>query len=97
MGRHFRFGKNKIIVGRSEAENGLLLRTKQKTDYFFEVPDCGSPITILQGPKTRVTIEKAAALTVFHSDKKTGAVPVNFGKNKPDRKIVISAPLSGRS
>jgi hypothetical protein len=93
LGRHFRFGKNKIIVGRTEAENGLLLRTKQKTDYCFEVPDCGSPITILQGPKTRATIEKAAALTVFHSDKKTGVVQVNFGKNKPSRKIIISAPL----
>jgi len=93
VGRHFRLGKNKIIVGRTEAENGLLLRTKQKTDYFFEVPDCGSPITILQGPKTRASIEKAAALTVFHSDKKTGIVQVNFGKNKLNRKIIVSAPL----
>jgi hypothetical protein len=57
------------------------------------VPDCGSPITILQGPKTRASIEKAAALTVFHSDKKTGIVQVNFGKNKLNRKIIVSAPL----
>jgi len=91
VGRHFRLGKNKIIVGRTE--NGLLLRTKQKTDYCFEVPDCGSPITILQGPKTRASIEKAAALTVFHSDKKTGMVQVNIGKNKLNRKIIVSAPL----
>ena len=93
VGRHFRFGKNKIIVGRTEAENGLLLRTRQKTDYCFEVPDCGSPITILQGPKTRESIEKAAALTVFHSDKKRGVVQVNFGKDTLNRKIIISAPL----
>ena len=70
-----------------------MLRIKQKNDYCFEVPDCGSPITILQGPKTKATIEKAAALTVFHSDKKTGVVQVNLGKNKPNRKIIISAPL----
>ena len=38
VGRHFRFGNNKIIVGRNEAENGVLLRAKQKTDYYFEVP-----------------------------------------------------------
>lgn len=93
VGRHFRFGKNKIIVGRTEAENGLLLRTKQKTDYCFEVPDCGSPITILQGPKTKESIEKAAALTVFHSDKKRGVIQVNFGKDKLNRKIIISASL----
>jgi len=93
VARHFRFGKNKIIVGRTEAENGLLIRAKQKTDYFFEVADCGSPITILQGPKTRASIEKAAALTVFHSDKKVGAVQVNFGKDRLNKKVTIVAPL----
>jgi len=93
VARHFRFGKNKIIVGRTEAENGLLIRAKQKTDYFFEVADCGSPITILQGPKTRASIEKAAALTVFHSDKKVGAVQVNFGKDRLNKKVTIAAPL----
>lgn len=93
VGRHFRLGENKIIVGRNEAENGVLLRAKQKTDYYFEVPDCGSPITILQGPKTRVAIEKAAGLTAFHSDKKTGKIEVHFGKRKLCRKITVSAPL----
>jgi len=93
VARHFRFGKNKIIVGRTEAENGLLIKAKQKTDYFFEVADCGSPITILQGPKTRASIEKAAALTVFHSDKKVGAVQVNFGKDRLNKKVTIAAPL----
>jgi tRNA-uridine 2-sulfurtransferase len=70
VGRHFRFGENKIIVGRNEAENGVLLRTKQKTDYYFEVPNCGSPTTILKGPKTKAAIEKAASLTVFTPTKK---------------------------
>jgi len=93
VGRHFRLGKNKIIVGRTEAENGLLIRAKQKTDFFFEVPDCGSPITILQGPKTRASIEKAAALTVFHSDKKAGVVQVNFGKDRLNKKVTIAGPL----
>ena len=93
VGRHFRFGNNKIIVGRNEAENRLLLRTKQKTDYYFEVPNCGSPTTILQGPKTKKAIEKAAGLTIFHSDKKQGEVQVNFGQNKLDKQIAISTPV----
>jgi tRNA-specific 2-thiouridylase len=92
VGRHFRFGDNKIIVGRNESENGILLRTKQKTDYYFEVPDCGSPTTILKGPKTKQAIEKAAALTAFHSDKKLKEVQVNFGQSKLDKKIVITMP-----
>ena len=93
MGRHFRLGENKIIVGRNEAENGVLLRAKQKTDYYFEVPNCGSPIAVLQGSKTKAAVEKAAGLTAFHSDKKAGEVEVHFGKRKLCRKITVSAPL----
>ena len=92
LGRHFRFGKNKIVVGRNETENGVLLRTKQKTDYIFEVPNCGSPTTILQGPKTKEAIRKAASLTMFHSDKKTGEVQVKFGKTVLDRAVTVKAP-----
>ena len=92
VGRHFRFGENKIIVGRNEAENSLLLQTKQKADYYFEVPDCGSPTTILKGPITRQAIEKAAALTAFHSDKKLQEVQVNFGQNKLNRLVKVLVP-----
>lgn len=92
VGRHFRLGCNKIIVGRNEAENKVLLRTKQRTDYYFEVPDCGSPTTILQGPKTEKAIKTAACLTAFHSDKKHGEVQVRFGQNSLDKKITISVP-----
>jgi tRNA U34 2-thiouridine synthase MnmA/TrmU len=85
VGRHFRFGENKIIVGRNEAENGVLLRTKQKTDFYLEVANFGSPTSILQGPKTKRAIETAAGLTAFHSDKK-------FGRNSLNREITVSVP-----
>ena len=91
VGRHFRFGKNKIIVGRNQSENQILLRTKRVGDYFFEVPDCGSPISILQGLKTKAAVEKAACLTAFYSDRKTTSVLVNFGKSTLDRRINVSA------
>ena len=92
IGRHFRFGENKIIVGRNETENSLLLKKKKKTDYFFEVPDCGSPTTILQGSKTKAAIEAAAKLTAFHSDRKIGAVQVKFGKNHFTKQVLVSVP-----
>jgi tRNA U34 2-thiouridine synthase MnmA/TrmU len=91
VGRHFRFGKNKIIVGRNETENKILTAKKSPNDYFFEVPDCGSPITLLQGPKTRKAIEKAAALTAYYSDKKESQIRVNFGRNALDRSLIVSA------
>jgi hypothetical protein len=90
VGRHFRFGKNKIIVGRNESENKTLIARKKSNDYFFEVPDCGSPITLLQGPKTKKAIEKAAALTAHYSDKKESETQVSFGKNNLDRSIIVS-------
>lgn len=93
VGRHFRFGENKIIVGRNEIENGVLQRTKAKGDYYFEVPNCGSPITILKGPKTRAAVARAAGLTAFHSDRKTGEVKVKFGEEKLDREITVLVPL----
>jgi len=91
IGRHFRFGKNKIIVGRNESENKQLERMRGKNDYCFEVPDCGSPITLLQGPKTREAIKKAAALTLRYSDIKMGEALVKFGREKMDKSVIVPA------
>jgi len=91
IGRHFRFGKNKIIVGRNETENKQLEKMRGKNDYFFEVPNCGSPITLLQGPKTKEAIRKAAALTLRYSDRKEEKTLVHFGREKMDKSVVVSA------
>jgi tRNA-specific 2-thiouridylase len=92
VGRHFRFGKNKMIVGRNEAENNVLTAKKTRYDYYFEVPDIGSPITILQGLKTKKAIEAAAALTAFYSDAKSGIVTVNFGRERLDKSVTVTVP-----
>ena len=92
VGRHFRFGENKIIVGRNEAENKILTAKKVKNDYYFEVPEIGSPITILQGAKTKKAIRTAAALTAFYSDAKSGKVTVNFGRESLDESVIVSIP-----
>jgi len=92
VGRHFRFGKNKIIVGRNEAENNVLTAEKAGNDYYFEVPYIGSPVTVLQGAKTKNAIRKAAALTAFYSDAKSGKVTVNFGRESLSKSITVSVP-----
>ena len=92
VGRHFRFGTNKIIVGRNEVENKILTTKKAQNDYYFEVPDVGSPITVLQGAKTRNAIRTAAALTAFYSDAKGGKVTVNFGRESLHKSITVSIP-----
>ena len=90
VGRHFRFGENKIIVGRNEAENKILTAKRARNDYCFEVPDIGSPITVLQGAKTKNAIRTAAALTAFYSDAKSDKVTVNFGRESLDKSINVS-------
>lgn len=92
VGRHFRFRENKIIVGRNEAENNLLTAKKSWNDYYFEVPDIGSPITLLKGAKTKKAIKAAAALTAFYSDAEKSEVKVNFGREKLDHSVTVSMP-----
>jgi len=92
VGRHLRFEENKIIVGRNETENKALLQMKAESDYCFEVPNCGSPTTILQGLKTEKAIAKAAALTAYYSDKKDGKVLVKYGKDSLNKSITVPTP-----
>ncbi len=92
VGRHFRFGQNKIIVGRSESENKFLVARKVSGEFYFELPVIVGPISILQGPKTRKAIKVAAELTAFYSDAKTSEVTVGFGREKLDKSITVNVP-----
>jgi tRNA-specific 2-thiouridylase len=92
MGRHFRLGKNKIIVGRNETENKLLLQQKNACDFYFELTDIVGPVTLLQGPKTEAAIRKASEITAFYSDAKNGDVKVGYGKATLEKHIVVSVP-----
>lgn len=93
IGRHFRFGKVKIIVGRNEDENMRLLKMKGPDDYFLEAGEnIPSPITILNGEAEKKEIEIAAMLTAFYSDAKKKKVIIKYGKNKLDKSIVVKKP-----
>jgi tRNA U34 2-thiouridine synthase MnmA/TrmU len=92
LGRHFRLGENKIVVGRNEKENKALVAGKAGSDYVFEVPDVAGPITLLQGKKTKKAINVAAALTAFYSDAKTDMVTVNYGKEQLDKTTNVKVP-----
>ena len=93
IGRHFRLGPNKIIVGRNEDENMLLLSLRAPNDHYFEVPDCGSPITILQGRKSSEAIRTAASLTARYSDARTESVKVAYGTDRLSETLNVT-PLA---
>jgi tRNA-specific 2-thiouridylase len=92
VGRHFRVGKNKFIVGRNQAENLYLTGHKAKGDYYFELADIVGPNTLLQGPKTKTAIETAAKLTAAYSDAKTPNATVKYGKESLNKKITVVRP-----
>ena len=92
VGRHFRLGKNKIIVGRNESENKFLTANKIWSDFYFELSDIVGPTSLLQGPKTRIAVETAAKLTAFYSDAKSGDVTVKFGRETLNKTIAVTLP-----
>lgn len=92
IGRHFRLGENKIVVGRNQAENTFLTTNKTKSDYYFEPSDIVGPTTLLQGPKTKCAVEAAAKLTAFYSDAKTPEANVKYGKESLNKSIRVVLP-----
>lgn len=83
VGRHFRVGENKIIVGRKEEENKFLENAKEKDDSLFLVAnDVPGPITLLQGPKSDEVVKLAASLTARYSDADTDEVVVKYDEKE---------------
>ncbi|MHA2182325.1 MAG: hypothetical protein ACXAAH_12980 [Promethearchaeota archaeon] len=80
-GRHFRFYNTKIIVGRNEVDNNILLRLKKQEDLIMEVEDIPGPITIIQGEINEDSIKFAASLTLRYSDSKDSRGKVIFGND----------------
>ncbi len=73
VGRHFRVGNDKIVVGRDEKENEKLLELKGKKDIVVEAKDIPGPVTILQGNNTNL----AARITMRYADADEGIVNIN--------------------
>ena len=104
VGRHFRFKRFKIIVGRNEEENKRLLSLRNASDFVLEVKNFGSPVTILEVPPlTEETtkeeideaVEVAARLTARYSDAKNRVeVVVSVRRDAESEKRVRVSPAS---
>ncbi len=95
IGRHFRKGKNKIIVGRNKEDNEQLLKSKQKTDLKFEAKGIMGPTALLKGKPNKSSIELAASLTARYSDAEQDKVLIQYGKEKFNKEIA-AIKLKGR-
>ena len=90
-GRHFRYKQTKIIVGRNESENKILLNLKKPDDFIMEAKDDVGPITIIQGPIDDEIVNYAAMLTLRYSDYSSFVGDVIYGKsyNELDHRITV--------
>ncbi|MEM3041797.1 MAG: hypothetical protein QXG97_07240 [Nitrososphaerota archaeon] len=69
VGRHFRLGTVKVIVGRNREENDRLLATAKGCGIpYLEANDYVGPVTLYIGEERKELIEKAAAITLRYSD-----------------------------
>lgn len=70
-GRHVRLPSGaKVIVGRNEEENMVLLQNMNPEDIALEVIGTGSPITLLKNHKDDDDLRQAAKLCIRYSDTK---------------------------
>jgi len=92
VGRHFRLDdRSKLIVGRNREENLKIERYAKDGDSIFEARDCGSPLTLLQGPLTEENIALAAAITARYCDKKyEPSVTVAYSANDRSHDITVA-------
>jgi tRNA U34 2-thiouridine synthase MnmA/TrmU len=69
IGRHFRLGKARAIVGRNEKENNVLSALAQRRGLpRFEVKGHMGPVSILIGDAEAETVEMMASITARYSD-----------------------------
>ena len=72
-GRVFRISpKTKLVVGRNEKQNGLLIGLMRNQDYSFEPVDIPGPIAIGRGSFDEDTINAAASIVARYSDTEPG-------------------------
>jgi len=68
LGRQFRLNdNNKLIVGRNATENEGILSFRQDHHTMLEVPNVGSPISLLIGTADEASVKLAAAITARYS------------------------------
>ncbi len=79
VGRHFRLSpKDKLVVGRDEAENELLLKLAKENDFIFEPKEVSGPVALGRGGDFNNGLKDLSASIVARYCDKTGEEEVNI-------------------
>ncbi|MBN1215758.1 MAG: hypothetical protein JXA99_10015 [Candidatus Lokiarchaeota archaeon] len=91
-GRHFRYKKAKIIIGRNEQENTILEQSIKPMDILMYAKYVKGPITIIQGDFNDDIVEFAAKVTLRYSDlnEKNGIVIYKINNSNVENELSVN-------
>jgi tRNA U34 2-thiouridine synthase MnmA/TrmU len=93
-GRHFRLPSgSKVITGRNEKENAVLLSFAGNKDKIIEITGCGSPISLLKKGDEK-DVEIAASICARYSDCIDKLVVAKVGSKNQDVKEIFVKPFT---
>ena len=110
LGRHFRIGGIKIVVGRDESENDRLRELVNNKDVLLSGEHIPGPIVLVSGGASPAFLEKAAGLCVRYSDAKhketmplinkihpeTGTIRPLLLSEEEIEAVIIKRPVGGK-
>ncbi|WP_456397345.1 DUF814 domain-containing protein [Desulfurobacterium sp.] len=94
VGRHFRIGEGKLVVGRNKEENCRLKEIFEDGEILLYTENIPGPTGLLRWDSSDLTVEKAATIVARYSDgKDRGKVSVIVKKGGEERRMEVSPQI----
>jgi len=99
VGRHFRLAKHaRLIVGRDDAENEMLLSMAGENDVMLRMRDCQGPVSVLRSKAPGELIKLSASITAYHTKlRNEKSLAVEYWKNGSSEIEIISVDPAGKA
>lgn len=97
VGRHFRLGKIKLIVGRHQADNEILERAVDSKVTLLKTMSVPGPVAVISQAVSETELQLAAAICARYSDSKANepvAIEVTDGKNGKGTRMIEVLPAA---
>lgn len=89
VGRHFRIGESRILVGKNLSDNQKLRELAEPGDAILRVDSVSSPSTLIRGPINAEVLQFAAMATARYSDSDALPVAVSCRQNETESAIMV--------
>jgi tRNA U34 2-thiouridine synthase MnmA/TrmU len=87
LGRHFRIGSVKIVVGRNEEENQKIKEMRGEGDVLLSAEHLPGPVALVCGAGTEEILRQAAGICAAFSDARREEISPIWVRGKHERRI----------